>query len=91
MRDQQGRVMGNGIHGSLAQTHVDTVVEELVGDYSPPTILVDGFDVTGRPRGTENQASCQLDLPTQEQILGALTSYSSTKVLQRKIKDYAVM
>lgn len=41
---------------SLTQTHVDAVVEELVGDYSSPTILIDGFDVTGRPRGPENQA-----------------------------------
>jgi hypothetical protein len=41
-----------------------------------PTILVDGFDVTGRLREIENQASYRLDLSTQEQILGALRGLS---------------
>jgi hypothetical protein len=59
----------------LAQTHIDTVVEELVGDYNSPTLLVDGFDVTGRVREPEDQASCRLDLPTQEQILVALRGF----------------
>jgi hypothetical protein len=66
---------------SLTQTHVDAVVEELVGDYSSPTILIDGFDVTGRPREPANQASCRLDLPTQEQILVALRGVSVLAVL----------
>jgi hypothetical protein len=61
---------------SLAETHVDAVVEELVGDYSSPTILIDGFDVTGRSREPESQASCRLDLPTHEQILVALRGFS---------------
>ncbi len=56
----------------LAQTHVDAVVEELVGDYDSPTLLVNGFDVTGRPRAPEGQMSCRLDLPSEEQILAAL-------------------
>lgn len=62
---------------SLAETHVDAVVEELVGDYSSPTILIGGFDVTGRSREPENQASCRLDLPTHEQILVALRGLSA--------------
>jgi hypothetical protein len=66
----------SALKNSLAQTHIDTVVEELVGDYSSPTILVDGFDVTGRPREPKNQASCRLDLPTEEQILVALRGLS---------------
>ena len=64
------------LKNSLAQTHVDVIVEELVGDYSSPTILIDGFDVTGRSREQENQASCRLDLPTQDQILVALRGFS---------------
>ncbi|KAH8645571.1 alkylmercury lyase [Tricladium varicosporioides] len=40
------------------------------------TILIDGFDVTGRPREPRNQASCRLDLPTEEQILVALRGLS---------------
>jgi hypothetical protein len=61
---------------SLAQTHVDVIVEELVGAYSSPTILIDGFDVTGRPREPENVPSCRLDIPTQEQIMVALRGLS---------------
>lgn len=38
----------------LAQTHVNTIMEEFVGDYSSPTILIEGFDVTGRLRELEN-------------------------------------
>lgn len=58
------------------KTHVDVFIEGLVGNYSFPTILSDGFDVTGRPREQENQASCRLDLPTQVQILVALRGFS---------------
>lgn len=64
------------LRNSLAQTHIDAIVEELVGDYSSPTVLIDGFDVTGRPREPRNQASCRLDLPTEEQILVALRGFS---------------
>jgi hypothetical protein len=66
----------NALKNSLAQTRIDAIVEELVGDYSSPTILIDGFDVTGRPREPRNQASCRLDLPTEEQILVALRGLS---------------
>lgn len=66
----------SALKNSLAQTHIDATVEELVGDYSSPTILIDGFDVTGRPREPRNQASCRLDLPTEEQILVALRGLS---------------
>jgi hypothetical protein len=60
------------LENCLAQTHIDAVVEELVGDYNSPTLLVNGFDVTGRPRAPEGQMSCRLDLPSEEQILAAL-------------------
>jgi hypothetical protein len=66
----------SALKNSLAQTHIDVIVEELVGDYSSPTILIEGFDVTGRPREPRNQASCRLDLPTDEQILVALRGLS---------------
>lgn len=45
-------------------------LDEFVGDYPSPTILVDGRDVTGRWPG--EGASCRLDLPTEEQIRAAL-------------------
>jgi len=66
----------SALKNGLAQTHVDATVEELVGDYSSPTILIDGFDVTGRSPELRNQASCRLDLPTEEQILIALRGLS---------------
>jgi len=62
----------NMLKKSLTQTPVDAVVEELVGDYNSPTLLVNGFDVTGRPRAQEGVMSCRLDLPTEEQIIAAL-------------------
>jgi hypothetical protein len=55
----------SAIKNSLAQTDLDAIVEELVGGYSSPTILIDEFDVTGRSRELRNQASCRLDLPTE--------------------------
>jgi len=57
---------------SLAQIPVDAIVEEIVGDYNSPTLLVDGFDVTGRPPTSDGIMSCRLDLPTEEQVLAAL-------------------
>ncbi|KAG4415548.1 hypothetical protein IFR04_011312 [Cadophora malorum] len=60
---------------SLARVPVDHIVEVLVGDYSSPTILVNGFDVTGCPRAPEGQMSCRLDLPTEEQIIAALRGF----------------
>lgn len=56
----------------LVQTQLNVDVEVIVGDYNSPTLLVDGFDVTGRPAAPEGQMSCRLDLPSEEQILAAL-------------------
>lgn len=50
------------VENCLAQTHLDVVVEEIIGNYNSPTLLVDGFDVTGRPAAPEGQMSCRLDL-----------------------------
>lgn len=62
----------------LAKTHLNGAVpvEELVGEYHSPTLLVDGVDVTGRPvpalTASESQAACRRDVPSEEQILVAL-------------------
>jgi hypothetical protein len=53
-----------------AASGVEVELEELVGDYPSPTVLVDGRDVTGRPPA--EVASCRLDLPTERQIREAL-------------------
>jgi hypothetical protein len=47
-------------------------VEEREGDYSSPTLLIEGIDVaTGAPPPRE--ICCRLDLPTCAQITTALT------------------
>ena len=56
---------------SLADTTVRVTVEEVEGPYPSPTLLVGGVDVTGRTPAAG--PSCRLDLPTEEQILAALT------------------
>jgi hypothetical protein len=47
-------------------------VEERVGDYPSPTLLIDGRDVTGRPHDQLRRGACRLDLPTERQVLSAL-------------------
>jgi hypothetical protein len=54
----------------LAQSGIRGEIQELVGDYPSPTLLVDGRDVTGRRLG--EWSACRLDLPTEEQVLAAL-------------------
>lgn len=62
----------NTIHKCLAKTQIPATVEELIGAYNSPTVLVNGFDVTGQPPAEEGQTSCRLDLPNEEQILAAI-------------------
>jgi hypothetical protein len=56
----------------LAQSGLRAEIEDLVGDYPSPTLLVDGRDVTGRRLG--ECSACRLDLPTEDQVLAALLS-----------------
>ena len=65
------------LNACLAKTHILATVEELVRDYNSPTLLVNGFDVTGQPSGPDGHASCRLDLPNREQILAAIVSFQS--------------
>lgn len=56
---------------ALAFTAGTAAVEELVGAYPSPTVLIDGRDVvTGAPPILG--ARCRLDLPTTPQIVAAL-------------------
>jgi len=64
------------VEDCLRKTHIHVIVEELVGDYNSPTLLVNGFDVTGQPLAAEGQAACRLDLPSEEQILAAIRGLS---------------
>jgi hypothetical protein len=56
----------------LTKTTVRVMIEEIEGDYPSPTLLIEGKDVTGRSPVSE--PSCRLDLPTEEQVLAALSS-----------------
>jgi hypothetical protein len=58
------------VQRSLARLGLPATIEELEGPYPSPTLLINGLDVI-RPAGN-SEASCRLDLPTEEQIIEAL-------------------
>lgn len=64
------------IDRAIAATGVNGTIEEVVGDYPSPTVLVNGIDVTGRP--ASSGAACRLDLPTNAQVGDALTGRIAT-------------
>ena len=59
----------------IEELHVRAQINERVGDYPSPTILVDGEDVMGLPPVAE--AACRLDTPTRERVLAALRRNAS--------------
>jgi hypothetical protein len=63
------------LSSTLSELGLDEQIEEEEGSYPSPTILVDGRDVMGRPEATG--ASCRLDVPTRERLVGALRSAPS--------------
>jgi hypothetical protein len=62
------------VRQALVRTKVQAAVEERVGDYPSPTLLIDGRDVTGRP--PSSGIACRLDLPTEQQVRAALARNS---------------
>jgi hypothetical protein len=60
------------LSSSLAKANVQVVIEELEGPYASPTLVIDGVDVTGRSLAAG--PACRLDLPTEHQVLSALSS-----------------
>lgn len=62
---------------SLDQVALDAFVEEIDGPYPSPTLLVDGIDVTGRQ--LDPAPSCRLGLPTEYQIIAALSAATRTR------------
>lgn len=62
---------------SLAKTNVPVLIEEIEGPYPSPTLLIQGRDVTGRT--AVSAPSCRLDLPTEEQVLAALSPARSRR------------
>ena len=60
------------LRSCLSELALDQTIDERVGDFASPTILVDGVDVMGRPLAVG--AMCRLDLPDRERILAALST-----------------
>ncbi len=58
------------IDRSLTATGISAGIEEVVGDFASPTVLVDGADVTGR--AVTAGAACRLDVPSEAQVRAAL-------------------
>jgi hypothetical protein len=58
------------LRSCMAELGLPDEVDESQGEYPSPSILVNGTDVMGDPG--YRTASCRLDVPTREAILGAL-------------------
>jgi len=58
------------VRRALDRCWVRAEIEELVGDYPSPTLLIDGQDVTGHQWG--ECSACRLDLPTEDQVVAAI-------------------
>jgi len=59
------------LRAALLKAAVHVAIEEIEGPCPSPTLLIAGVDVTGR--APEPGAYCRLDLPTEAQILAALS------------------
>ncbi len=67
------------VAAALQQCQIQAEVEEFEGDLPSPTLLIDGKDV--QEGLVEPGIACRLELPTQEQIVAALSvraQYSQT-------------
>lgn len=56
----------------LASAGLDVTIEDRVGAYSSPAVVVDGDDVTGGPPPASGVQACRVDLPSRAQVLAAL-------------------
>ncbi len=63
------------IDQAITATGITGIIEEVVGNFASPTVLINGVDVTAR--SVEPGASCRLDLPTEAQVRAALTKAAS--------------
>jgi hypothetical protein len=59
------------VQQALTALNLSATIEETEGPYPSPTLVINGVNVIPRPDATE--ASCRLDLPSEAQILDALT------------------
>ena len=59
-------------------------IDDLEGEFSSPSIMVDGSDVMGEPAVAG--ACCRLDLPTRERVLAALRSEEAMAPVRKERK-----
>lgn len=55
---------------AMARCDIRVEIEEVEGNYSSPTLLINGTDITGR--SVQSGLACRLDLPSEGQIVKAL-------------------
>ncbi|MEV4126789.1 alkylmercury lyase [Nocardia sp. NPDC049707] len=48
-------------------------IQQRIGDYPSPTVLINGIDIMGTPTGSA--PACRLDLPTEDRIMKALRTW----------------
>jgi len=58
------------VRDCLARLGVAAPIEDRVGRYPSPTVLIDGHDVMGSPH--DAGAACRLDRPTTDRVLAAM-------------------
>ena len=61
---------------AVASIGVDVCIDEVEGAFPSPSVMVDGEDVTGA--SVSGGARCRLDLPTEQQVRGALQRAMAT-------------
>jgi hypothetical protein len=66
----------------LSRSGLSATIEEIVGPYPSPTLLINGTDVTGRP--VTAGPSCRLDSPSEKDILGALSKMNTASETSRR-------
>ena len=63
------------LRSCLDELELEALVEEKVGAFPSPTILIDGVDVMSNP-GVPG-AMCRLDVPTRDRLIEALRTRPS--------------
>jgi hypothetical protein len=57
---------------SIVELGLPVTVQERVGEFASPTVLVDGVDVMTDAEGAPAVQACRLDVPTVSRVLAAL-------------------
>lgn len=66
------------ISDCLADLSVDAPIQDRIGPYPSPTVLIDGIDVM-RGATTPVGQACRLDLPTPQRVLDALREHGALR------------